>query len=223
MALTVCGDEVPVLSSCPPAGSQIMLFNVSTAPRGVAVMDVSILKCCIINEMLGVGSLTITGADLVDGLYYNSGFVQNLMIFAWNIPNYLVREGQNGSSLEQSQWRYIRDDSGNVVGVDIYGVSYDDGDFFTIIPITSCTSTPSSQLPQGLSFQKAVFSGDSITTEFKIVHGLSGVPNFSVQSVGDDSSGEYSVDADSTYINITYNVAPPTGTNNVVFDWAANL
>ncbi len=74
----------------------------------------------------------------------------------------------------------------------------------------------------GSSFQRATFSGDGVITEFSIPHLIGSVPNFVIQPVGDDSSGEYSVTADDTNIIITYNVAPPDGTDNVIFDWSAN-
>ncbi len=73
------------------------------------------------------------------------------------------------------------------------------------------------------SLTQATFDGDGVTTVFNIPHLLSGVPNYVIQPVGEDSAGEYTSEADATNIIITYNVAPPSGTANVIFDWAANL
>lgn len=220
--VSVCQQEVPVITTCPPAGSKVLLFDVSDQPTGMALIGVDVLTCCIINRMFGVGTITIKGSDLVNGLYYNSRFVQNLQVFAWNIPNYLIREGQNGLDTDLGQWRYILS-SGSVVGIEIYGVGFLDDDLFTISPSVACDSLPVSSLVQGLQFSQISFDGDGETLVFTIPHGLGGTPYFDVQPVGADSSGEFVPTADSTNIYVTYNVAPPEGTANVVFNWAANL
>lgn len=77
--------------------------------------------------------------------------------------------------------------------------------------------------PSGSPLMTTSFSGDAVTTVFNIPHLLAGVPNYVIQPVGEDTAGEYTSTADSTNIIITYNVAPPVGTDNVVFDWNANL
>ena len=71
---------------------------------------------------------------------------------------------------------------------------------------------------------KAVFSGDGVTTQFKIAHGLISTPNKIMVTPGSgDAKGVFYVTADSTYIYVNYSTAPPSGTNNIVLYWYAEI
>lgn len=123
---------VNVITTCPPAGSQILLFNVSTQDNGLALMDIDLFKCCLLGQMFGVGIKTIQGSDLVLGIYDNDGLVGDLLVYAWNIPNFLI---------PVSQWDYVRNGAGKVVGIEIF-IGYDPTDRFTIMPNPTCIGSP---------------------------------------------------------------------------------
>lgn len=142
MSIFACQDEVKVITTCPPAGSKILLFDVTGQPTGMALMDANTWMCCLISQFFGAGTITVKGSDLVAGLYYNSQFVPNLQVFAWNIPNYLIREGQNGLDPSTGQWRYILNSDLRVIGIEIYGIGYGDDDLFTISPNAGCNAFP---------------------------------------------------------------------------------
>lgn len=134
-------STVNVITTCPPAGSQILLFNVSTEASGMALMDISVFKCCLLYQMFGAGIVTITGNDLVLGIYQNTNLVGNLLVYAWGIPNLLI---------PGSQWDYVYNDTGVVVGIEIF-IGYGASDMFTIIPNPSCAGTPSGAFPEGIN------------------------------------------------------------------------
>jgi len=70
----------------------------------------------------------------------------------------------------------------------------------------------------------ATFSGDGATTQFKIAHGLASTPSKVIVTPGSsDAKGSFYVTADSTYIYVNYSTAPPSGTNNVVLYWYAEV
>jgi hypothetical protein len=70
----------------------------------------------------------------------------------------------------------------------------------------------------------ATFSGDGTTTQFKIAHGLVSTPSkVLVTPASSSASGAFYVTADSTYIYINYATAPPSGTNNIVLYWYAEV
>jgi len=70
----------------------------------------------------------------------------------------------------------------------------------------------------------ATFSGDGTTTQFKIQHGLASTPTKILITPGsNDAKGAFYATADATYIYINYDTAPPTGTNNVVLYWYAEV
>jgi hypothetical protein len=67
-------------------------------------------------------------------------------------------------------------------------------------------------------------SGDAVTTVFTIAHGLGETPNaVSVEPSSVDAIGDYQVDFDATNITITYQVAPPNDTDNLVWIWIASV
>jgi hypothetical protein len=75
----------------------------------------------------------------------------------------------------------------------------------------------------GSSFSQSIQSGNGVTTTFNIAHGLAGTPKFSIQPASQDAAGYSYATANSTNIVINYGVAPPSGTNNLTFNWTANL
>lgn len=74
-----------------------------------------------------------------------------------------------------------------------------------------------SDIPNG----QQTFSGDGQTKTFQIAHGLSSTPNsWNVTAATDGGSAFSHVTADSTNLTIHYDVAPPSGTDNIVLNWA---
>ena len=70
----------------------------------------------------------------------------------------------------------------------------------------------------------ATFSGDGSTTQFAIAHGLVGEPKtVNVTPLSADAAGDFYVTKDSTYIYVNYLSPPPSGTDNVVLSWRAEV
>jgi len=70
----------------------------------------------------------------------------------------------------------------------------------------------------------ATFSGDGSTTQFTIEHGLVAEPSVvNVTPMSSDAAGDFYVTKDSTYIYVNYLTAPPSGTDNVVLSWRAEV
>jgi hypothetical protein len=70
----------------------------------------------------------------------------------------------------------------------------------------------------------ATFSGTGSQTQFTIPHGLAGTPKVAVVTAGSsDAKGDFYVTYDNTNIYVTYATAPPSGTNNVVLYWYAEM
>ena len=70
----------------------------------------------------------------------------------------------------------------------------------------------------------ATFSGDGSTTQFAISHGLVAEPEIvNVTPLSADAAGDFYVTKDSTYIYVNYLTAPPSGTDNVVLSWRAEV
>jgi hypothetical protein len=169
-----------------------------------------------------------TGLELITYINFESDGVtvintdwanKRLFIFWNNIPKYIFPPDEGGID-----WEYVAGGGFKILipGFDAT-VGGPNEDVQMVVAI-GCFNPGGIIFPiTGGEFQQATFSGDGFTTEFSIAHGITGTPNFVIQPVGDDAAGEYSVTANATYIIITYNVAPPTGTDNVVFDWNANL
>lgn len=67
-------------------------------------------------------------------------------------------------------------------------------------------------------------SGNGSTKVFNIAHNLQAAPSFRTVVPGSsDALGSYYVTSDATNVIVTYAVAPPTGTNNLVFNWEAKV
>jgi parallel beta-helix repeat protein len=70
----------------------------------------------------------------------------------------------------------------------------------------------------------ATFSGNGTQTQFTIAHGLAGTPkSYRVEAGSADAKGDKYVTADATNLTVTFATAPPTGTNNVVLVWSAEM
>jgi len=70
----------------------------------------------------------------------------------------------------------------------------------------------------------ATFSGDGSTTTFQIPHGLVKAPSkYGVTPLTPDAQAAFTVSVDDTYITITFDTAPPSGTDNLKFGWWAEL
>ncbi len=67
-------------------------------------------------------------------------------------------------------------------------------------------------------------SGNASTKVFNIAHGLSAAPtNVKITHGSDDATGSPTVTSDSTNVIITYPVAPPTGSSNLIWNWEATV
>ena len=63
-------------------------------------------------------------------------------------------------------------------------------------------------------------SGNGSTKVFTIAHGYSGTPvSYLVNATSVDAFGAFTIAVDATNITLTYQVAPPTGTNNLTYSW----
>ena len=70
----------------------------------------------------------------------------------------------------------------------------------------------------------ATFSGDGTTTQFSIAHGLVSTPSkVLVTPMSSDAVGDFWIDVDDTYIYVNYKTAPPSGTDNIVLGWEAEV
>jgi len=70
----------------------------------------------------------------------------------------------------------------------------------------------------------ATFSGNNSQTQFAIAHGLVGTPkSWRVEAGSADAKGNKYVTADATNLTVTFATAPPSGTNNVVLVWQAEM
>lgn len=69
---------------------------------------------------------------------------------------------------------------------------------------------------------QAVFSGDGLTTTYNIPHGLGGAVK-AVVTPGSLDSKNFHITSDANNIQVTFEVAPPVGTNNIILNWIANL
>ena len=71
---------------------------------------------------------------------------------------------------------------------------------------------------------KSTQSGNGSTKVFNILHDVSATPRTARVSPGStDALGGYTVTTDTTNVIITYQVAPPSGTNNLIWNWEANV
>jgi len=69
----------------------------------------------------------------------------------------------------------------------------------------------------------ATFSGNGAAT-FTIAHGLASTPRIALVTAGSsDARGDFYVTYDASNITVTYGTPPPTGTNNVVLLWYAEM
>jgi len=84
--------------------------------------------------------------------------------------------------------------------------------------IISSNITASTTLYKGTSTQSAT----GTATSYTIPHGVGTAPTFAtVQAMSDDASLIKSIIYDGTNITVNYDVAPPSGSSNLVFNWLA--
>ena len=70
----------------------------------------------------------------------------------------------------------------------------------------------------------ATFSGDGVSTQFTIAHGLVSTPSSVRVTPGSvDASGQFYITVDNTNIYVNYLSAPPSGTNNITLYWEAEV
>jgi hypothetical protein len=70
----------------------------------------------------------------------------------------------------------------------------------------------------------ATFSGDGKKVSFSFAHGLTSTPKIVIVTPGStDAKGDFYVTYDAKNITITYGSAPPSGTNNVILIWYAEM
>lgn len=160
------------------------------------------------------GLVHITSADFEgDGVTVVDGDWNNkiLQIFWNDIPRFIY---------DPTEWSYVIG-GGFKILIPGFDASVNDYNLYVFV---GCFNPGAAQYvpASGSQLKQTSFDGDGVTTVFLIPHLITGVPNYTVQPVGDDSAGEFSSTADATDIIITYNVAPPIGTENVIFDWGAN-
>ena len=136
-------NGLPVLTSCPPDTAELLLFNVPNTPNGMALMTVAALKCCWMFQMFGAGIKTVTGAEFVNRIYTNTSLVGDLLVYSWGIANPLILG---------TQWDYVRNGNGKVIGIEILGtVGFLDDDRFTIFPNATCEGTPAETFTEGIN------------------------------------------------------------------------
>ena len=71
-------------------------------------------------------------------------------------------------------------------------------------------------------FRTETFSGDGSTTSFSFPHGLNSAPTvWSTEAVSPDAAIPSYSEADATNITVFYDAAPPSGTDNIVFNYFA--
>jgi len=65
--------------------------------------------------------------------------------------------------------------------------------------------------------------GDGTTQEFSIAHGLGSVPStINVVPKSEDASADMWFNADASSIVVKYATAPPSGTDNLVWQWTVH-
>jgi len=70
----------------------------------------------------------------------------------------------------------------------------------------------------------ATFSGDASTTDFNIPHNMRQAPTIvHLEAKTSDAAGDKYWEADNTNITVHFITAPPTGDNNVILSWRAEV
>ena len=71
---------------------------------------------------------------------------------------------------------------------------------------------------------KSTQSGNASTKVFNIVHWLgAGLTSIRITPGSVDATGTPAITSDATNVIITYPIAPPSGTNNLIWNWEANV
>jgi hypothetical protein len=121
-------SEVPLKTGCPADDEQLLFFNVADTKNGVALRTWATVKACLLNTFFGgFGIKIITGEDLdVDNKYFSSDFSQKLVVFYNGVNRFLLRG---------TEWDYILNGSGEVIGIQILiTATFTSDDVFFIFP-----------------------------------------------------------------------------------------
>jgi len=131
----------------------------------------------------------------------------------------------NGFTFTGERWKYFTNTTANPITILLQDVWFEK-------PVALGGTPPPTLVP----IQKSVvgyvtensgteiFSGDGTTTTFTIAHGLAGTPKTAIVTAGSsDAKGDFYVTYDATNIMVTYATAPPSGTDNVVLRWYAEM
>jgi len=142
-----------------------------------------------------------------------------------------IYTGGNNSVLNNEYWL------GTVSGVDYFsthpsGVETGLGEFsdnwatYALSEYGNITGLHKDLELKKTNYGTAKFSGNSVLTDFSIPHGLPDIPRFVKSLVPksvDASATHYVSSITMTDIVITFAAAPGTATDNIVFDWSAEV
>jgi len=154
---------------------------------------------------------------------YDSNWAPNV-VFIYNASDIVVARNTFRAGKTQTSCIGIFSSSSN-----IYIVDNDMFNGYLITPVSDDGTNTNVVFKRNRGYATktsgvATFSGDGTTTQFKIPHGLvKGPSKVLATPASKDASGSFYVTADSTYIYVNYFTAPPTGTNNVVLYWYAEV
>lgn len=134
----------------------------------------------------------------------------------------VLREGVGMKSNPASIGGYIYD---NVTGTFVPNSAISEqGEDFLIL-YKDCSGGGGAPIPvAGLRTGNISFNGNGVTTEFNIPHGAApaAIPDFYIVGIAAPASaGVYYYQANTINIVVTFDVAPPIGTNNIILTWAA--
>lgn len=103
------------------------------------------------------------------------------------------------------------------------GAISDQGEDFVIL-YKKCNGSGGGVIPTtGLVTGRQLFNGDGITTTFNIPHGFTPfTPSFYIVG-GGSAFGAYTYFPNAVAITVEFDVAPITGSNNIVLTWAARI
>lgn len=127
---------------------------------------------------------------------------------------YGIYEGATPSTGVQGIYQYNR-----YLGIDIGGLTWS-ALVITSNPVELDIYRAGAPLTKNSG--TATFSGDGVTTQFIIAHGLPSTPSkVRVIPASVDAAGDYYITKDVTYIYVNYKTAPPSGTDNIILYWEA--
>lgn len=123
--------SAPIATGCPPDDEYFIMQGSSGTVRRSWLS----IKNCLLDELLGVGILIINGSQL-DGSnqYLNTDLINQLVVFYNGINRFLLHDNNN-ETYPTSEWKYLKDGGGNVVGIQILiPATFTSNDIFIIFP-----------------------------------------------------------------------------------------